>query len=315
MKVAVLFTGYGSEYVGMGKDIYDQSRLMQEYFEEANNCLSRDFAKLCFSSTELDLSTAEIAYPTLFLVHAGIWALLKEHGLQPSVFAGDNLGAYTALYAAQGISFPDVLYLLNKYAVIYQEALATMRSVGIMRVTGIKATALQKLCTTVSKDDESACIAQYRSETEQIVSGTSGAIDALQELAFKAGAEIHELPIEYGLHSPLLDAAAQNFAPYLTKVDFKDMAIPVINTVTGKPLQTADDSKQFVIDLFNKPLNWQKTVQACTSADLIVYIGAQAPMLEALQAQMPNKKVIAITTWQDIETIKTIVQEQSTGLE
>jgi len=315
MKIAVLFAGYGSQYVGMGKDIYDQSRLMQEYFEEANSCLNRDFTKLCFASTELDLSSAEIAYPALFLVHAGIWALLKEQGVQPALVAGDNLGTYAALFAAQGVSFPDALYLLNKYAVIYQEALAGMGSVGILQVTDMETAALQKLCDKVSKKDQQASIAIYCSDSKNIVSGTSAAIDVLQEAATQAGAEVHELPIEYGLHSSLLDTAAQSFALYLTKVDFKDTAFTLIDTITGKSLHTADDIKELVVNLFNKPLHWEKTVQAAAQADLIVYVGANAQLVAAIQAQLPDKKIIAVNRWQDVETIKKVIDKQSSGLE
>src|SRR5206468_1601039 len=107
---------YGSQFVGMGKDLYDQSRIMQEYFEEASNCLNINFVKLCFASSDAELARAEHAYPALFLVSCALHALIKEQGVQANIVAGYNQGEFSAVYAAGGINFPDGLYLLSKYA-------------------------------------------------------------------------------------------------------------------------------------------------------------------------------------------------------
>ena len=146
MKIGMLFPGYGSQFVGMGKELYDESRVMQEYFEEASNCLNMNFVKLCFASSDTEIGRMEHAYPLLFLMSSSIAALLKQEGIQPDIVLGYNTGEYAAIHTAGGFSFPDGLYLLSKYHALYQELLATIEVAG-MRVTGLSSSELEALCT------------------------------------------------------------------------------------------------------------------------------------------------------------------------
>src|SRR5579872_2345677 len=100
MKIALLFPGYGSQYVGMGKELYDEYRIVQEYFEEASNCVNINFVKLCFASSDSEISKLVNAYTSLFVIGGAVSALLKEHGIVPDVVAGYNNGEITALFAA-----------------------------------------------------------------------------------------------------------------------------------------------------------------------------------------------------------------------
>jgi len=121
MKVALLFPGYGSQYVGMGKEVYDEYRIVQEYFEEASNCLNVNFVKLCFASSDTEIGVAASAYTSIFLVSSALYAIIKQEGIVPALVAGYNIGEYSSLFAAGSITFPDGLYLLNKLALFHQE--------------------------------------------------------------------------------------------------------------------------------------------------------------------------------------------------
>lgn len=315
MKIALLFPGYGDHYNCISKEIYDQSRLVQEYFEEATSCLNKDFTKLCFSSTQLDLSIAENAYPTIFLISACIWVLLKERKVEPCLLSGYNLGAYAALFAAGSISFPDSLYLLNKYAVLYQNALVMMPSVGVLSIKNMALSDIQKLCKQIKKEDERVDIALYNADNFVIVAGTSSSIDLCAEYAIQQQAEVQELPIEYGLHGPLLDAMAKHFALYLAKVDFKLLMIPLIDPVTGKIIQNVEQVKDMLIGLVNKPLHWSRSMQQLHDADLILQVGPGTTLAELVRKQMPDKKIMTINTWHDIEKITIMIQEQPSTTE
>ncbi len=305
MKIALLFPGYGSQYVGMGKELHDQSRIMQEYFEEAGNCLSMNFTKLAFASSELDLGSMSNAYTTEFLVSASIWAVLKNEGIVPNVVAGYNLGAYAALFAAGGISFPDGLYLLNKFAQLYQEALMGMPAVEIIRVKGIDTKMLEKQCAQVSKQNEMAAVALILRADDHIVTGTSIGVEALKENLGK-DVEIHELPREVGLHSSLLDGIVDTFSMYLEKVDFKDLPVALADSISGRRITSGQHAKQLIIDLINKPIHWYSTMQALADNDLIVQIGPGTDLIELFAQEYPDKKVLAINQPADVEELKSI---------
>src|SRR3972149_740986 len=104
MKIGMLFSGYGGQYVGMGKDLYDNSRAMQELFEEASNCLGSNFVKLCFASSDAELSSIENAYVAIFLLGASLYTLLHEAGVKVDLVAGHDIGEFAALFASGSLS-------------------------------------------------------------------------------------------------------------------------------------------------------------------------------------------------------------------
>ena len=305
----MLFPGYGSLSVGMGKELYDHSRIMQEYFEEAENCLDKNVIKLAFASSDLELSMMSNAYPIQFVLSASIAAMLKQEGITPSLVAGYNLGAYAALFAAGGISFPDGLYLLNKYASLYQESLEQLPSVEIIQVKGIAAKPVQKLCAQFNKGDEVAAIAIYHSDDEHIVAGTSSTIDHLRDLLEREDVQVHEVPREVGLHSALLDPVVAQFKMYLEKVDCKDLQIPLLNSADDQIIDRGADAKQMLIDLINKPLNWHYAVKALAAYDLIIQVGPGSDLVALVSDEYPEKKVIAVNKLTDLEQLKKIMNE------
>src|SRR5579863_1457205 len=181
MKIALLFPGYGSQYVGMGKELYDEYRIVQEYFEEASTILDINFVKLCFASSDAELSKFLNAYTSLFLVGCSVSALLKELGITPAVVAGYNNGEYAALFAGGCFSLPDGLYLLNKFASFYQEFLDTV-SVDVMQVKGVTTKRLETICAQVSNKEEKIAIALYNGPTDHCVAGSVDQLDQVRTL-------------------------------------------------------------------------------------------------------------------------------------
>ena len=120
-RVGVVFPGYGEQFIGMGKDLYDHSRIVQEYFEQAAGSVDINFVKLCFASSDVELCKMANAYTSLFLMGACVQAILKESGIEPDIVAGYNNGESAALFSAGCFSLPDGLYLLNKFSSFYQE--------------------------------------------------------------------------------------------------------------------------------------------------------------------------------------------------
>lgn len=310
MRIGILFPGYGSQYVGMAKELYDESRLVQEYFEEAGNCLNNNFVKLCFASSDSELSRMENAYPATFLVSCAIHALLKEEGITAEVVAGYNLGEYAAIYAAGGFTFPDGLYLLSKYASIYQEELISM-NVGVIRVQGISTKMLDMMCKKASEGDEHAYIAIYNTLTDHVVAGHSDAIAAVRGLvAPDPEATVTDLAVDVGLHSALMQNVADKVAVYLEKVDFNPLAMPMICSADICRVETGDQVRSRVIEHIYTPVKWEKVIDSLADYDVLVEVGPGTMLSTLAKLQYPDKIIMSINKRSDITDLKKILEPQ-----
>lgn len=306
MKIAVLFPGYGSQFVGMGKELYDESRVMQELFEEAAACLPINFVKLCFASSDTDIKKITQAYPALFLVSASIFAILKQEGLVPDVVTGCFGGEYAALYAANAMSFPDALYVLNKFSTLYQDFIQA-EQVGAVRITGISARKLTALCQEASDTASRVSLASYDGPQDFLVTGHHAALDRLQELLGDLDVKVKTAAVELGLHSALMEPVAQGLSMYFEKVDFKDAQYPLISCVTGKTLQTADELRKFFLSSITEPVRWDKILNALEPYDVILEVGPASTLSASLREQYPEKNIIMVNKPADVQVVKQLL--------
>lgn len=314
MKIGLFFPGYGSQFVGMGKELYDDSRIMQEYFEEASNCLDSNFVKLCFASSDAELAKMRNAYVSIFLVSSSLYALLASEEIVPNVVAGYGLGEYSALLAAGSISLPDGLYLLNKFATVYQQALSVL-DVRVLRIEGMSIRDLAKLCTSCSNEHQRANIAAYESDKQAVVSGTSRAISCIRDhFSVNPTVTVQDLDQEYGLHSPLMNPIVEKFAMYLEKVDFKDLKIPLINCVDGVQIKGGESAKYGTIRQISEPILWNEVIDNFVDCDLIIGVGPGKKIIDLVQERYPEKQFFTLNNKSDIEYIKEFIgkkQEQN----
>ncbi len=308
MKIAMIFPGYGSQYVGMAKELYDEHRIVQEYFEEASNCLPINFVKLCFASSDAEMAQMNHAYPALFLVSCSLYALLKQEGIQPNLVTGFNQGEYAALFAVGSITFPDGLYLLNKYSTFYQDFLNDT-SVDMFRVNGVSKEALEEFCAKASKKTHHAAIAIYYSDTNFAVAGTQTAIGFVRELISKKfpEAKISGLQKEMGLHTPFIESVAHNFKIYLEKVDFKDPQVPLISGIDGRLVSTGAEIKDRIAAQISSPIFWQRVADVLAAHDLIIEVGPGTQMSELIKQTYPDANIISVNNKADIEKIKSLM--------
>lgn len=312
MKIAMLFPGYGSQYVGMAKELYDESRTVQEYFEEASNCLPINFVKLCFASSESELSRMEHAYAATFLVSCAIHAVLKEEGIQADAVAGYNLGEYSALYAAGAFTFPDGLYLLNKLATLYQEALIDM-NVGALRVQGIETHTLDDFCAQASEQGEHAVVGLYTDRTDAVVTGDADAVAVVRGLVSNdIDATTQEVMIDIGLHSALMQPVAQKLTPHLEKVDFKQLSMPLLCSSDVCKVETGEQVKHRIIEHIDTSVQWPTVMEHVKEYDLLIEVGPGTILGALAKKQYPDKIVVSINKRSDIEELKKIIEQQTT---
>lgn len=303
MKIALLFPGYGSQFVGMGKELYDEYRIVQEYFEEASQVLNNNFVKLCFASSDIELSKLANAYTSLFLVGSATYAVLKEQGIEPDIVAGYNNGETTALFAASGFSFPDGLYLLYKFCSFYQEFIDETNIDSII-ITGIPTAQLENACKQINGDK--AFIAIYNSPMQHIVAGNRDQLEQIQSMFDQA--TIEYIGAEVGLHSMLMDGIVDSFKNFLEKVDFKDLKIPLISGIDGTIITAGIDTKERFICQINSSLEWYRVMRVLADYDCIIIAGAGDDLVEMVKGQYPDKHIAMITKKEDIEALKEIIK-------
>ncbi len=304
MKIALLFPGYGSQFVGMGKELYDEYRIVQEYFEEASNCLNINFVKLCFASSDVELSRLANAYTSLFLVGTATYAVLKENGIHPDIVAGYNNGETAALFAAGCFSLPDGLYLLNKFSSFYQEFIDN-HAFDAQRITGIATAQLENMCVQINNDEGSLFIAIYNSPLDHIVAGDSSALMKLHDMIDDRG-KMEDLSPEIGLHSPLMNPVVDLFKNYLEKVDFKDLKIPMISCIDGAHITSGADTKERFIRHINSSLEFVRVMRQLIDYDCILVAAPGDDLMRMVQEYYPEKMVISIAKKSDIDTLKGI---------
>ena len=303
-KVGVVFSGFGSQFVGMAKDVYDGSRVAQEYFEEAYNCLNVNFVKLCFASSDEELSLISNAYLAVFLADISLYSLLSELGIKPAVLTGYGMGCYAAWFVAGGFTLPDAFYLLNKYAVFYQEFLEQQK-LQVIQVTGLAVRKARTLCQEVADD---LFVAIVNAEADVMIAGSAKSIkkmeQILQPLVLAKEINLQARALGWGLHSELAAAVLLNFKMYLEKVDFKDLQIPVISNVNGKVIHTSKEVKKELVAQELNPLLWLKVVQGLADCDVIVEVGPGNQLAQQIQDFYPDKKVFALNKKEDLVKIK-----------
>jgi len=295
METGLLFPGYGSQFVGMGKELYDRERLVQEYFEEAATCLSINFVKLCFASSEVELAKITNAYPALFLMGACSSGLLRERGLVPNVVAGtDIVSWYTALFAAGSLSLPDGLYILSKIAQAYEEFLASGVYAGLL-AHGITK---RKLMVIVDKlaDGRPVSLAGSTPDGLMLV-GDKEAIETIyQELRETPACTVSMVDIQGGFHTPLVESFALPLNDYLEKIDIKTPELPIVSPLTGKLVTKSDQLRTIARTLLMKPRSVDAVLKTVSNVERLCIAIPSGRSVQRISELMPEVTIITMET-------------------
>ena len=226
-KTAFVFPGQGSQYVGMGKDLYDLFPEAREVYDKADAMLRMPLSKLCFEGPEEDLHLTSNTQPALFTTSIACLRLLEKHGIRPDVAAGHSIGEYAALVAAGAISFEEALPLVRLRGESMQEA--GRRYPGTMiAIIGLSTEDILTACAHAS-DLGIVEVANYNSPGQVVISGEVKAVEAAAKYAEEAGArKVIPLNVSGAFHSPLMGSAAVRLAVELNHCKFENAAIPVV---------------------------------------------------------------------------------------
>lgn len=312
LKIGMLFPGQGSQFHGMGKEFYDNERIFQELFENANNALKENFVKLCFSSSDKILQGTIITQTGIFLISAATYSMLSmNHGIVPDLMAGHSLGEYTGVFAGGGLDFFDSLYLLNKRGQFMQKAMEKQNG-GLMAVLNLDLETLRSICDRYDKsdgDEQVAEIAIFNSPTQVVVSGTIPELKAIaEEVEIMRGKAIF-LPVAGAFHSRLLREAERGYSAYLVKVDFHPLKIPLINNILSQKIQTPNEIKLSLIKQTSAHIYWWNSIQHFKEMDLIIEVGPNNKLAKMLKREWKDMPIISVNNYDDITALEELIEK------
>lgn len=259
MSTAVLFPGQGSQFVGMGKDLYEINESAKKRFNEANEILGIDLKEIMFNGPDEDLKQTEFTQPAIFL-HSIVLAKTNID-VKSEMTAGHSLGEFTALVYAGVISFEDGLKLVRKRGKLMQEA--GIKNPGAMAaVIGMDDDKVVEICKTASAKSTLIVIpANFNAPGQLVISGHDEAVDEALVLLKNAGCKIaKKLPVSGAFHSPLMAPALISFKESLSKVSFSTANFPVYSNFTAEPSIDGSILKNNVLQQLLSPVQWTKTI-------------------------------------------------------
>nr|MBQ5604227.1 ACP S-malonyltransferase [Bacteroidales bacterium] len=269
---AFVFPGQGAQFVGMGKDLYDNSPLAKDMFLKANDILGFDITSLMFEGTPDDLKQTKVTQPAVF-IHSVLAAKAMGADFQPDMVAGHSLGEFSALAAAGALSFEDALTLVSKRAMAMQKA-CEMNPSTMAAVLALPDETVENICNSITQ--EVVVAANYNCPGQIVISGSKAGIDLAAEQLKAAGAKrVLPLAVSGAFHSPLMEPARQELAEAIEATHFVKPICPVYQNVDAKPYSDPDQIKANLVAQLTSPVRWTQTVlnMLADGADEFVELG------------------------------------------
>jgi [acyl-carrier-protein] S-malonyltransferase len=270
MSIAFVFPGQGSQYVGMGERIYNTYQEAKLTFEEASEALGYNVAELCFLGPKEELNKTYRTQPCIVTVSIAFYRILKKRGIEPTSVAGHSLGEYSALVAADVISFSDAVRLTEKRGRFMQAAVPEGK--GLMAaILGLNREAVDEVCLSVTSGYVAP--ANYNCPGQIVIAGEKAAVEDAIAFAKEAGAKrAMALAVSAPSHCALMIEASRALAEELKNIRFNPPRIPIVNNADAIFLNTVDSIKASLVKQLDSPLLWEDSIRTMIDSGIDTFV-------------------------------------------
>lgn len=262
-KVAFVFPGHGSQFVGMGQALAEQSEAARRVFAEADEALGFSLSQLCYEGPEEDLKLTANTQPAILTTSVAVFAALKEKlpDFTPAFVAGHSLGEYSALVAADALSFADAVKTVRSRGQFMEEAVPAGQG-AMAAVLNMDRAALHAVCEEVTASGHPVQLANLNSPGQIVISGSAEGVKLAGEQAKAAGAKrVLPLNVSGPFHSSLMQPAADKLEAVLAGISVQDAKVPVVANVSARPVEEAATIVDSLISQVCAPVLWEDSVQ------------------------------------------------------
>ncbi|MBP1696213.1 MAG: fabD [Deltaproteobacteria bacterium] len=301
---AFIFPGQGSQYVGMGKELFENFSVAKRVFQEADDTLHFSVSALCFKGPEDVLKLTENTQPAILTTSVGALRVLEaEKGMIPQLTAGHSLGEYSALVASGALSFPEAVKTVRLRGKFMQEAVPVGEG-AMAAVLGMEREQIEELCEACSSGEVLAP-ANFNCPGQIVIAGHSKAVERAIERIKQEGKKAVLLPVSAPFHSPLMKPAGDRLGKALEEISVRDLKIPVVTNVEAEVNQSKDRVKGLLVAQVSSPVRWEESMRKMIEkgVEQVLEVGP-GKVLSGLMKRIDNR--IETKNLEDLQTLKKI---------
>ena len=305
MKIAFIFSGQGSQYIGMGKELYDNIPSCKKIYDKANEVLGFDLKELIFNGDKEELNITENTQPAILTTSIAILQAIKDKGINPDIVAGLSLGEYSALVASEALDFETAVSLVKKRGRFMQEAVP--QGIGSMvAVIGLNEDKIKKVLK-VASERGIVEIANYNTNNQIVIGGESEAVELASELLKESGARrVIPLKVSGPFHTSLLNQASIKLKNEFENIHFNTPKIKTITNVTADFIENGDEIKNLLINQVKSSVRWSETIERMLDEgiDTFIEIGPLKTLSSFVREISKEKKVtVKIFNVEDLKSL------------